>query len=78
MSHSYQRIATKSKHDARYLPAPNFPTITEQLDFDYTKTEPQQLRPFKPKYHLTMGKISQLFHPLGTDFTKLTPQPSRI
>ncbi|KPI40378.1 uncharacterized protein AB675_7531 [Cyphellophora attinorum] len=45
----------KYKHSNRFLPAPNFPTINEQLDFDYTKTEPAQLRPFKPKYHLTMG-----------------------
>jgi hypothetical protein len=27
-------------------------------DFDWESTPPMKLRPFKPKYHLTMGKIS--------------------
>ena len=42
--------------ERRALKAPNFPPITENVGFDYTKTEPLQLRPFKPKYHLTMGR----------------------
>jgi hypothetical protein len=25
-------------------------------DFDWRTTEPLKIRPFKPKYHLTMGK----------------------
>lgn len=47
----------KYKHDNRFLPSADFPDITEQLDFDYAKTEPAQIRPFKPKYHLTMGNL---------------------
>lgn len=27
-------------------------------DFDWSSTEPIKIRPFKPKYHLTMGKFS--------------------
>lgn len=38
------------------LPAPDFPTVTELEQFDLKTTEPPKLRPFKPKYHLTMGK----------------------
>ena len=30
--------------------------ITPLPDFDWETTEPLKLRPFKPKYHLTMGK----------------------
>jgi len=30
--------------------------ITPLLDFNWKTTEPLQLRPFKPKYHLTMGE----------------------
>ena len=44
------------------LPAPDFPTVTEREKFDLKTTEPLKLRPFKPKYHLTMGKHA---HPNG-------------
>jgi hypothetical protein len=29
--------------------------ITPLTDFDWNTTEPTKIRPFKPKYHLTMG-----------------------
>jgi hypothetical protein len=29
-------------------------------DFDWESTPPMKLRPFKPKYHLTMGKGREL------------------
>jgi hypothetical protein len=84
-THHKQRTYRKAGHDARYLPAPDFPKIDEQVGFDYTTTEPLKLRPFKPKYHLTMGTRSAL--PLSrlpyrvlvafSHFSKLTPQPSR-
>lgn len=38
----------------------NSPTILGQVDtlvgFDWKTTEPLKHRPFKPKYHLTMGR----------------------
>jgi hypothetical protein len=37
-------------------------------DFDWESTPPMKLRPFKPKYHLTMGKIqSSLIMVFATD-----------
>ncbi|RAH39828.1 heme-dependent oxidative N-demethylase family protein [Aspergillus brunneoviolaceus CBS 621.78] len=38
-------------------PKKNLPTpqIDPLVDFDWTKTEPLVLRPFKPRYHITMG-----------------------
>lgn len=27
-------------------------------DFDWSRTQPIKIRPFKPKYHMTMGKFS--------------------
>lgn len=33
-----------------------YTVITPLPNFDWRKTEPLKLRPFKPKYHLTMGK----------------------
>jgi len=30
-------------------------TVVPLKDFDWKTTEPLKLRPFKPKYHLTMG-----------------------
>ncbi|KAF2843190.1 hypothetical protein M501DRAFT_925378, partial [Patellaria atrata CBS 101060] len=37
-------------------------------NFNWKETEPLQLRPFKPKYHLTMGKF-----PLSKNLTPLIP-----
>ncbi|KAI1617189.1 hypothetical protein EDD37DRAFT_42115 [Exophiala viscosa] len=53
---SKQSAAAKAGHDRRYLKAPEFPPIEEQIDFDWKTTEPVQARPFKPKYHLTMAE----------------------
>ncbi|OJK04248.1 hypothetical protein ASPACDRAFT_23094 [Aspergillus aculeatus ATCC 16872] len=48
----------------RRSPAPTYddpkknlstPRIDPLVDFDWTKTEPLVLRPFKPRYHITMG-----------------------
>ena len=37
-------------------------------DFDWESTPPLKLRPFKPKYHLTMGKVqSSLINVFVTD-----------
>jgi hypothetical protein len=52
-----QNEAKKAGYEKRYLKAPEFPDVEEQSDFDWKTTEPLQLRPFKPKYHLTMGKF---------------------
>lgn len=35
-----------------------YPLIQPLPDFKWEDTNPLQLRPFKPKYHLTMGKRS--------------------
>ena len=48
--------AKKAGYEKRYLKASEFPEIEEQPDFDWKSTEPLQLRPFRPKYHLTMGE----------------------
>jgi hypothetical protein len=48
--------AKKAGYEKRFLKAPEFPEVEEKADFEWTTTEPLQLRPFKPKYHLTMGK----------------------
>ena len=40
------------------LPAPEFPTIESLEGFDWKTTEPIKIRPFKPKYHLTMGMLA--------------------
>ena len=39
------------------LDAPGFPPIEELENFDWKEIEPLKLRPFKPKYHLTMGEF---------------------
>ncbi|EHY53638.1 hypothetical protein HRR83_003853 [Exophiala dermatitidis] len=54
-----QQEAAKAGHDNRYLKAPEFPPVEEQADFDWKTTEPLQLRPFKPKYHLTMAESDE-------------------
>ncbi|KAJ9610198.1 hypothetical protein H2200_004975 [Cladophialophora chaetospira] len=43
-------------YEKRYLKSPEFPEVEEQPEFDWKTTEPLQLRPFKPKYHLTMAE----------------------
>ena len=53
----HQKAAEKAGLERRALKAPSFPPVTEDAGFDYTKTEPLQLRPFKPTYHLTMGRF---------------------
>ncbi|EXJ57278.1 hypothetical protein A1O7_07625 [Cladophialophora yegresii CBS 114405] len=50
-----QNEAKKAGFEKRYLKAPEFPEVEELPDFDWRTTEPLQLRPFKPKYHLTMA-----------------------
>ncbi|KAL1987915.1 hypothetical protein VTN96DRAFT_1899 [Rasamsonia emersonii] len=39
----------------RTLKAPDFPPIEPLENFDWKTTEPLKIRPFKPKYHLTMA-----------------------
>ncbi|KIW97720.1 uncharacterized protein Z519_01304 [Cladophialophora bantiana CBS 173.52] len=58
---SPQQAAKKVGFENRYLKAPEFPPIEEQPDFDWEATEPLRFRPFKPKYHLTMGEFA--LHP---------------
>jgi hypothetical protein len=64
---SLQEEANKIPQHAA-LPAPDFPTITELEKFDLKTAEPIKLRPFKPQYHLTMGKdpIPSPIHSLHT------------
>ncbi|KIV94918.1 hypothetical protein PV10_02638 [Exophiala mesophila] len=50
-----QDAAKKAGYEKRYIKAPEFPEVEEQPDFDLDKTEPLKLRPFKPKFHLTMA-----------------------
>ncbi|RMZ82762.1 hypothetical protein DV738_g1668, partial [Chaetothyriales sp. CBS 135597] len=50
-----QAEAEEAGRKSRYLPAPDFPPIEGLADFDYKTTEPVKLRPFKPKYNLTMA-----------------------
>jgi hypothetical protein len=52
-------------YEKRYLRAPEFPEVEELVDFDWKTTEPLQLRPFKPKYHLTMGEFHFLLKEIG-------------
>jgi hypothetical protein len=51
-----QAASKKAGYEKRFLQSPEFPSIEEQEDFDWKITEPLQFRPFKPKYHLTMGE----------------------
>ncbi len=51
-----QAASKKAGYEKRFLKSPDFPDIEEQEDFDWKTTEPLQFRPFKPKYHLTMGE----------------------
>jgi hypothetical protein len=64
------------------LPAPDFPTIVELEKFDLRTAKPINLRPFKPQYHLTMGKdpLPSPIHftPHASELNRLKPttQPS--
>ncbi|OKL62851.1 hypothetical protein UA08_01723 [Talaromyces atroroseus] len=40
---------------SRFLASPGFPLPEALSDFDWATQEPPQLRPFRPKYHLTMA-----------------------
>ena len=62
-----QKEAKRIGNEKRYLKAPEFPEIEEQPDFDWKTTEPLKIRPFKPKYHLTMGKFIWLLSLLSFD-----------
>jgi hypothetical protein len=53
---SKQQEAAKAAYEIRCIKAPEFPPVKEQPEFDWRKTEPLKVRPFKPKYHLTMGE----------------------
>lgn len=68
-----QKASKKAGYEKRYLRAPEFPPIEEQSAFDWKTTEPLQLRPFKPKYHLTMGELRA---PLNPCFPLFSPFPS--
>jgi hypothetical protein len=52
-----QKAAEKYGYENRCIKRPEFPPVEEQPDFEWEKTEPIKLRPFKPKYHLTMGEF---------------------
>jgi hypothetical protein len=52
-------------------PAPGFPDVEPLETFDWKTTEPLQIRPFKPKYHLTMGGHTNP-SPHGQDLVLLT------
>lgn len=67
-----QKEAKKAGYEKRFLKAPEFPDITEQDDFDWKTTEPLKIRPFKPKYHLTMGEFLLLIPLLLFSKKKLT------
>ncbi|KAL1875516.1 hypothetical protein Plec18167_005452 [Paecilomyces lecythidis] len=53
-----KRRAREAREAARLnrpLPASKFSPIEPLVDFNWETTEPLKFRPFKPKYHLTMG-----------------------
>jgi len=51
-----QRKSLQSRKQQRSLePEQGYPPIESLPDFDWSQTEPIKLRPFKPKYNLTMG-----------------------
>lgn len=58
------------------LPAKGYPPIEPRTNFDWKTTEPEKYRPFKGKYHLTMGMMTSRYtaHKLTR---RLTPQPSK-
>lgn len=46
------------------LDAPGFPQVEPLMTFDWEKAEPLKIRPFKPKYHLTMCMELAISYPL--------------
>lgn len=48
-----KKKAIKNKNKILY--APEFPPVEPLKDFNWEVTKPEQFRPFKPTYHLTMG-----------------------
>ncbi|PWY92383.1 hypothetical protein BO70DRAFT_357501 [Aspergillus heteromorphus CBS 117.55] len=55
---------TAEKTPSDTTPAANTITITPLPSFDWETTEPTQFRPFKPKYHLSMGLTTTTFSDL--------------
>ncbi|EQL36244.1 hypothetical protein RJZ56_003501 [Blastomyces dermatitidis] len=53
-SNKRAEIERQKKFDA-ILCTSDFPLVEPLQKFDWEKTEPLKLRPYKPKYHLTMG-----------------------
>uniref|UniRef100_A0A093VUX8 Uncharacterized protein n=1 Tax=Talaromyces marneffei PM1 TaxID=1077442 RepID=A0A093VUX8_TALMA len=49
----FRKVQTHKK--SRFLESPGFPLPESLNGFDWATKEPLQLRPFKPKYHLTMA-----------------------
>lgn len=49
----FRKVSRNRK--SRFLESPGFPLPTGLNDFDWATKEPLKLRPFKPKYHLTMA-----------------------
>ncbi|GAM39461.1 hypothetical protein TCE0_034f11029 [Talaromyces pinophilus] len=49
----FRQVKTHKK--SRFLESPGFPLPETLHEFDWATKEPLQLRPFKPKYHLTMA-----------------------
>lgn len=77
---SKMKASEQAGLDKRALKAPTFPPIEEQPTFDYKTTSPIKLRPFKPKYHLTMDiDPSALSHLDPSDFLLMDKNyPSRL
>jgi hypothetical protein len=46
-----------SKHETSSEAETGYPPITALPNFNWETTEPLVFRPFKPKYHLTMGML---------------------
>jgi hypothetical protein len=51
----------EKKAAEREGPLKAYQDIEPLENFDWESTPPMKLRPFKPKYHLTMGKESRCF-----------------
>ncbi|OHE92215.1 hypothetical protein CORC01_12451 [Colletotrichum orchidophilum] len=57
-----QKPAPYQSHQSRHKEVPSDYNNIQPLDsFDFAKTEPIQLRPWKPKFHLTMGLENATF-----------------
>ncbi|KAK2767780.1 hypothetical protein FQN54_003939 [Arachnomyces sp. PD_36] len=48
-------VGPKNLKKGSTLPAPGFPEVGPLMTFNWEKTEPLKLRPFKPKYNMTMS-----------------------